>query len=89
MLRLILAVVESLYYYLRLYGNIRRKRLLFRKKHLVLKQSLLDREVYEELNQEHRNEHGEIIPPHQILKGKLLYERLLDYPSLKNIFFNL
>jgi hypothetical protein len=35
MLRLILAVVESLYFYLRLYSNLRRKRLLFRKKHLL------------------------------------------------------
>ena len=35
MLRLILAVVESLYFYFRLYSNLRRKRLLFRKKHLV------------------------------------------------------
>lgn len=35
MLRLILAVVESLYFYFRLYSSLRRKRLLFRKKHLI------------------------------------------------------
>jgi riboflavin transporter FmnP len=36
MMRLILAMVESLYFYFRLYSNLRRKRLLYRKKHLLV-----------------------------------------------------
>jgi hypothetical protein len=54
MLRLILAVVESLYFYLRLYTNLRRKRLLFRRKHLLFQD---DKQVIVNVNRKNQQNH--------------------------------